>query len=251
MTDRDRALAFLRGQDRLLADRVEPLRYGEALLTASLPRVYDGNFIVVEHLRPGAGAEMVADDAERIMGGAGLGHRRVDVADDETATRLAPGLGRLGWDAQTFLLMTLRSAPSAATGTEEVAPADLAGLRAEAIRTYPWGSPDLVEQLLERDRRRAERTMVRAFAVRADGRLVSQALLFRDGSDVAQVENVETLEGYRGRGYARAVVAAAIHAAADASLIFLITDADDWPQKLYGKLGFQTAGRMAQFLRRV
>ena len=249
MSDFDRAVAFLRAGERLLADRVEPLPWGEAVLTPSLPRVYDGSFVVVESA---VAAPEVAKETDRVLGSAGLGHRRVNVADERIAARLTPVFDDLGWEAQGLLVMALRATPEPEPvgGLEEVDPAELEELRAEAIRSYPWGSADVVEQLLERDRRRAERMTVRAFAVRADGRLVSQALLFRDGSDVAQVENVETLEAYRGRGYAKATVTGAIHAAGDAGLVFLVADAEDWPQQLYRRLGFEAVGQEAQFLRR-
>jgi hypothetical protein len=38
------------------------------------------------------------------------------------------------------------------------------------------------------------------------------------------------------------------HAAGN-DLTFLVADADDWPQRLYEKLGFETVGRDARFLR--
>ena len=50
----------------------------------------------------------------------------------------------------------------------------------------------------------------------------------------------ESLEGYRGRGFGRAVVLAASDAAraAGADLVFLVAVDEDWPKELYGKLGF-------------
>ena len=250
MSDFARAISFLRESDRAVADRVEPLPWGEALLTPSLPQVYDANFVVVES---DVEADEAAAAADRVMGDAGLGHRRLNLADDDIAARLAPGLGGLGWEAQPLLVMTLRSvpAPETATPVEEVEPADLDEMRAEAMHSYPWRTAGLADQLLELDRRRARSMSVRAFAVRADGRLVSHALLFRNDSDVAQVENVETLEAYRGRGYAKAAVTAAIEAASDASLIFLVAEAEDWPKHLYRKLGFEAVGREWQFLKRL
>ncbi len=118
MSDFDRSIRFLRATDRLLADRVETLAWGEALLTPTLPRVHDGNFVVVES---DVGADEVAAEADRVMGGIGLHHRRVNLADDEVAARLAPGLGGLGWEAQRFLIMAVRTrpAPQAVAGVEE------------------------------------------------------------------------------------------------------------------------------------
>jgi len=59
-----------------------------------------------------------------------------------------------------------------------------------------------------------------------------------------EVEDVGTLPEHRGRGYATAVVLAAIAAArADgAEFVFLVADLDDWPKELYRKLGFDELG---------
>ena len=57
---------------------------------------------------------------------------------------------------------------------------------------------------------------------------------------MAQVEDVATLEAYRGRGLARATVSRAIEEArrAGADPIVIMADLDDWPWRLYEKLGF-------------
>jgi predicted GNAT family acetyltransferase len=74
--------------------------------------------------------------------------------------------------------------------------------------------------------------------------------LYNDGS-LAQVDEVGTLEARRGRGHARAAVLAAADAAAAEGRdpIFLLTDAGDWPQELYGRLGFDKIGSVYEFLK--
>jgi ribosomal protein S18 acetylase RimI-like enzyme len=81
-----------------------------------------------------------------------------------------------------------------------------------------------------------------------DGEVVSYADLYQDGAD-AQVEDVGTLDEHRGRGYASAVVLAAIEASRrdGAELVFLVADANDWPQELYRRLGFETVGNYTKF----
>src|SRR5205814_2185438 len=84
----------------------------------------------------------------------------------------------------------------------------------------------------------------------AAGRLVAHSELYcEDG--IGQVENVFTLPDYRGRGLVRSLV---LHAVAEShtagnELTFLVADADDWPQRLYERLGFETVGRYARFLK--
>ena len=63
-----------------------------------------------------------------------------------------------------------------------------------------------------------------------------------------------TLSEHRGKGLASAVVLRAAAAAreAGADFVFLVADSDDWPQKLYERLGFDPIGRgYARYLRRV
>jgi predicted GNAT family acetyltransferase len=68
---------------------------------------------------------------------------------------------------------------------------------------------------------------------------------------LGQVDEVGTVQARRRRGYARAAVAAAADAAADAGCehVFMVTDAADWPQHLYGSLGFDEIGATYEFLK--
>jgi predicted GNAT family acetyltransferase len=96
----------------------------------------------------------------------------------------------------------------------------------------------------------SEALPTRLLAAEADGKLVAHAELYsHDG--VGQIEDVVTLEPYRGRGLARALVlrAGAESRAVGNDLTFLVADADDWPYRLYERLGFETIGRYARFLK--
>jgi ribosomal protein S18 acetylase RimI-like enzyme len=68
---------------------------------------------------------------------------------------------------------------------------------------------------------------------------------------LGQVDEVGTLEARRRRGYARAAVAAAADAAAadGCERVFMVTDAADWPQQLYHRLGFDEIGCTYEFLK--
>jgi GNAT superfamily N-acetyltransferase len=90
----------------------------------------------------------------------------------------------------------------------------------------------------------------RFFVAEADGHPASVCELYViDG--VAQVEDVDTLEEFRGRGLASAVVLAAARAARrrGCDLVFLCADEEDWPKELYARLGFDPVGRFWSFLR--
>jgi N-acetylglutamate synthase-like GNAT family acetyltransferase len=126
--------------------------------------------------------------------------------------------------------------------------------RASTAELTPRTGPDfeaVVDQLVALDRRYAERAGDRWFVAPAQGEPASACRLFRaDG--IAQVEDVATLEAQRERGYAKAIVLAAVAAAREAGdeTVFLTADAADWPQLMYAKLGFETVGELTVLRRR-
>jgi ribosomal protein S18 acetylase RimI-like enzyme len=251
MDEFERAFALMDRIDERTAERLEPTPYGPVLVHTRLSRVHDLNFLRAEE--PGeATAEELAAEAERVQGAAGIGHRRVNVRGEEERKRLEPQFVRLGWQPQRFVLMVQRRGPDRPAEHEvrEVDESALRPLWAKAIRTQPHGKDEtLVQQILEHRRDVGKAIPTRLFAAEADGKLVAHAELYSEGG-VGQVENVFTLPDYRGRGLARSLVLSGVaesHAAGN-DLTFLVADADDWPQRLYEKLGFERVGRYARFL---
>src|SRR5215203_6273453 len=91
----------------------------------------------------------------------------------------------------------------------------------------------------------------RWFAAPADGKRGAACVLYeQDG--VGQIETVVTRPEVRGRGLATAVVLAAAEASSRAGheITCIVADADDWPWKLYEKLGFDRVGVSCSFLRK-
>jgi ribosomal protein S18 acetylase RimI-like enzyme len=249
----ERAFALMDRIDERTAERLEPTPFGPVVVHTRLNRVHDLNFLRAED--PGdASAEELAAEAERVQGAAGIGHRRVNVRDEAQQERLEPGFVRSGWEPQRFVLMVQRRGPDRPAEREvrEVDEPTLRPLWAEAIRNEPHGKDEtVVQQILEHRRDVGEAVPTRFFAAEADGRLVAHAELYSEDG-VGEVENVVTLADYRNRGLARALVLhAAESQAAGNDLTFLVADADDWPQRLYERLGFETVGRYARFLKRL
>jgi len=252
MNEFERAFALMDRLDERAAERLEPTPYGPVLVHTRLARVHDLNFLRAED--PGdASAERLAAEADRVQGAAGIGHRRVNVRGEEQGERFEPQFVRLGWEPQRFVLMVQRRRPDR-PAEHEVRKVDEPTLRplwTEAIRTEPHGRDEtLVQQILEHRRDVGEAVPTHLFAAEAEGRLVAHAELYSEGR-VGQVENVFTMPDYRGRGLARSLVLRAVaesHAAGN-DLTFLVADADDWPRHLYEKLGFETIGRYARFLK--
>jgi ribosomal protein S18 acetylase RimI-like enzyme len=254
MTDFERAFALMHRLDDETAERLEPTPYGPVIVHERLHHVHDLNFLRADEPSD-ASAEELAAEAERVQGAAKLGHRRVNFSDIEAAEQRAPEFVALGWEPERFVLMALRREPDrpASVPVREVDEPTLRPLWAEATRRFPHGkNEEVVQQILEHRRLIADAIPTRFFAVEADGRLVAHAELYSvDG--VGQVENVVTLEEYRGRGFARALVLRGVQASQELGndLTFLVADADDWPYRLYEKLGFEIVGRYARYLRRL
>jgi ribosomal protein S18 acetylase RimI-like enzyme len=249
----DRIEVFRRAFEARLCTRTEPFAYGTAYLNAEVPRRWDSNFLWADPPLADVTADALVDEAERLLGGAGLAHREVVTRDDATGERLAARFVELGWKPDHAVTMVLRRDPDrrADADVREVDFGEARPLIAEELRRSPFSvSDDENDELVGFRRLLQEHVAARFFVAEADGHLASICELYAiDG--VAQVESVGTLEEFRGRGLARAVVSAAVDAARarGSDLIFLQADVDDWPQELYRKLGFDPVARDWTFRR--
>jgi ribosomal protein S18 acetylase RimI-like enzyme len=243
----ERALAFLRATYRRRVEHVEPHPWGELVVTPSLPRVWDANFAIVD--RWDGSASELRDELEHVQRAAGFAHRRSVILDEQLAGHLWDELVALGWEfASRYLVMAQYRPPDRpADGAIEVlgvGEVDWANGRRAMIATEPFGDDDeLGAQLVELDRRLAREMEVRHYAALCHGEVASYAGLYLEDG-VAQIEDVATLEEFRGRGLARAVVLQAVDEArlAGAELVFLVADEQDWPKDLYRRLGFDPIG---------
>lgn len=225
--------------------------FGVGVLEPSLPLRHDSNYLLVERLPIGAGAQELADEADRILGGAGLAHRAVFAFGGDLADRLEPPFRELGWNVRHHIWMAQLREPQRSPDlsvVREVDEAELRTGRTREILSYPWGTEEVARQLLDAKLLIARRATTRFFGVPANGEIVSWADLYL-AQGIGQVEDVATKEEHRGKGYATAVVLRAVREAraAGADVVFLVADADDWPKELYGKLGFDTIGRLTKF----
>jgi ribosomal protein S18 acetylase RimI-like enzyme len=178
-------------------------------------------------------------------------HRRAAIEVEDVAQRLAPSFAAAGWQVQRNVLMVLRrerDRPPPAGLAREVGEDELRAVEAQTIVEHGDRDPDLVAELLDGRAAFAHAGRGRYFVGAIDGVDACHATLYSDGV-IAQVEDVGTLERFRGRGLARAVCCAAIDAAlaADHEVVFIAADDEDWPKELYERLGFDTVGREASF----
>jgi GNAT superfamily N-acetyltransferase len=250
MPDVARCIAFLRDHAFRVSRRGPSGRFGTALLRPELPNVWSLNYLLAERELEAATAEALVDEADDLLGSAGLRHRKIEVLDREAGGRLAPQFSTLGWHVEHDLVMPHRRPPDRetdASGVEELETESLVPTWIEGMRRDFAGKEDVIEQLVEHKRVLAA-DGARFFGARVNGTIAAYCDLYSDGR-TAQIEAVMTLERFRNRGLARAVVTAALTAAADAGhdLVFLLADDADWPKKLYEKLGFDIEGDVYEF----
>jgi ribosomal protein S18 acetylase RimI-like enzyme len=244
----ERAWAFADALYRRAAERVVPFRFGWAVLHDALPRVHDLNFLRIAE--PGPVDELIAE-ADRVQGAAGRHHRLFWMPDGE---QLVPAFLERGWDCPRFVLMGHHREPDRAA-TARVDEVDLETLEpawAVGIAAEPFArdDPDLVRQLVAHKRVIAAAVPTRFYAARVDGEIACYCELYEEDG-VAQPEALMTLERFRGRGLARAVLLHAVEEARrrGAELVFLVAAVADWPQHLYRRLGFDEIGAYTKFLK--
>jgi ribosomal protein S18 acetylase RimI-like enzyme len=236
------AFAFMARGD-MAGTSTEPSAYGMAVRCRELPLRQDSNYLLVD--RTDASAAELAKEKER------LALRAIVVRDETTGRRLEPAFESLGWKRHRGLVMAhhRESERDADAGlVTEVNEATLRSVRRQTILSYPWGTLELVEQLLDAKLAISGLLETHFLAVLVDGEVAAYADLYL-GDGTAQIEDVATLEEYRNRGFASALVLHGLEHArrAGATFVFLVADADDWPKQLYERLGFDPIGRYSKF----
>jgi GNAT superfamily N-acetyltransferase len=259
-SDRDKLLAFELALDEKVCDEVHRESWGRLFLTPSAPLIWDANWVGIEGV--GLSVDQVVAIADDALGGEGLGHRTIALLDEADGKRLGEEIEAEAarwprWEVERTRYMLWRGGevePPVRREAREVRLAGIADLRKAIIdESMPpdGGGQAAVDQLFENDRRYGVAGGDRWFVAPADGEPMSACRLLRkDG--IGQVEEVGTLTAARERGYAKAVVIAAIAAAQAAgdTTIFLTAEAADWPQLFYARMGFETVGDLTVLRRR-
>ena len=244
------ALQLDRAVRRRAAAEVIPVPVG---LVVRRPELWDVHYLnaVLLDAGPALPAPDVVALADRWLGD--LDHRHVVFDDAAAGERIAAELPE--WERRRTSFMVFGGDADALPRDPRARLISDAEMEALQLRSLRSEVPDatlrsgLAERLARTQRALRAGTPARCFGAGEAGGLQSMCTLFHDpdvgGRRVAMVEEVGTLPGYRGRGLARAVVGAAVAAAAAwrAELVVVPADADDWPQIMYAGLGFLPVGR--------
>jgi GNAT superfamily N-acetyltransferase len=245
----ERARVLLRHVEQAAATHTEPWSGGTAFFNSDYPKKYAQNFLRLDEDADLSIDEIVAE-ADRVQGGAGLTHRRVN-GYGANLRGLATGFKKLGWEVVELVVMahdgTVRT-PAKAVPVEQV---DLATIRPVMIA---WDleisklTLDMAELLADSRTPLEEAGLVTFFQMELEGTTAGWCELWRF-EEVAQVENVMTFPAFRGRGVASAGVTRALEVAYEdsAAVAFIVADENDWPKELYARLGFEPIGHMWEF----
>jgi ribosomal protein S18 acetylase RimI-like enzyme len=255
--ERDELMAFELWLDERVCDEVHREPWGRLFLTPSAPLIWDASWVGIE--AAGLSVDQIVAIADDALGGENIGHRTICLLDQADGRRVGEEVEREAakwprWEVERTRYMLWRGGEVSPAQAREVRLAEIADLRRALIEeSMPagGGGAEAAAQLLELDRRYGEAGGDRWFVAPAEGEPMSACRLLRGGG-IGQVEEVGTLTPARERGYAKAIVLAAVAAAQAAgdTTIFLTAEAADWPQLFYARLGFETVGEITVLRRR-
>jgi GNAT superfamily N-acetyltransferase len=238
------ALAFDRGVRERAATRTFAVPHGLVVLHDRLPTLHHLNAVILDGCED---AESIGRLADSWL--SHLGHRHV-IVDDPAAAAHAPA----GWTVQRTVLMSWRG--GRVERDERAREIDAAEQRALQLKLYveERGRPSalgdaLIATLLAGQEEVRAGTRSLCFGAGEDGSLSSSCTLLCEPGGVALLEEVGTLSAFRGRGLGRAVVVASVAAALARGCrpIVVPADAEDWPQLMYARLGFEPIGIQVSF----
>ncbi len=237
--------------ERESSEIVDEFDWGRLIYNPKSAAMWTDNYLEVHTTN--LDAKALAELADRVLAPRGIQHRLVLPVDLEYAGRLVPAFQRLeGWEVGRSVYMVLSREPDREVGpAQEVPVAAVEAVRRAVAEADPDFNRDAVEQQFLRDERVESVGNPRWFAAPPEGPPGASCVLFeRDG--IGQVETVGTIPERRGQGLASAVVTAAASASRERGddLTFIVADAEDWPSKLYKRLGFDRIGEGFDFLRR-
>ena len=248
----ERALALVRGIQDRTSTRRESFRWGRALFNDDIPERYYSNFVRIEASLAGVDVQELGLEVDRAL--EGLRHRQLQLDDERDGSRIAMGLAALGYTAEHSAMHALRREPDrpGSPGSAEELTFDQA--RPFAVEVYRRELAASDAATIERfaDFRQVVQRAAngRFFAQRVEGRIAGLCELYLV-EGVAQIEHVDTLAEFRGRGIARTVISRAVAEAraGGAELVLIEADLDDWPKELYRRLGFDEISRSWSFTR--
>jgi GNAT superfamily N-acetyltransferase len=246
----------------LRATTVTPLADGAWFVsTPRWPSSFATNCVV---LRRDPGGEQIVRWTEEQLGAVGLAHRYVtaycDLSEQTRATLAAAGYELTGLVEMARALDGPITGPDDGPQLAERVDLRESGRLQAVLWTDEWMPgiaesevAQLVGRRLDDSAGESLSWVVRdpGAAHPVSGDLVASTDLCLRGW-TGEIDAVATITAFRGRGYAAALMSAAIGAAADHGCTHVVLSAlaDDWPRAWYARLGFVEVGAAWEALRR-
>jgi ribosomal protein S18 acetylase RimI-like enzyme len=245
---REHAIAWRHGYHARVCDRIEPWAHGSVALATDMPTFYDYNLARVEGEDPGLTAEALAAVAEPLL--ASLGHRRIELEDEEAGARVRDGFAAMGWVAERLAFLH-RDLPGPAVAAPAGAELSVEGFAASRPLRVAWQSESIwgdTPEFALVEEEVARRRGTRAAIARAGGEPVGFAAFSATGAAV-EIELVFVLPERRDGGLGGALVTHALATAASEGAREAFIEADDVgsAKRLYERLGFRTVWRRHSF----
>ncbi len=228
---------------RRVATSEVPVTGGVAVLTDPVPKSHQHNQLLIDGE---VDAATLADDADRVLGDAGLAHRKALLTGEHLVPTVT-GLRALGWEVEELTVMAARPGGPLNPFVGQTDIEDMQPFWGETwCRLIPGIDDETLRQLNDRYELEDEEAVdTRLLSVRDDlGDVIAGCVLKIDGA-TAMIDAVETLPDHRGRGHGNALVAQALALAgrAGCDLATLEADAAEWPRHWYGRHGFTEVAR--------
>lgn len=231
---------------RAVCDVIEPWDEGLLLRATPYPTYFVFNAVLVD--RPSVlGAEGLREVADRHL--EGLGHRCLEFVQAEYGLPFRPAFERWGWKSALHVWMRFEGPRPPASDDTEVEEVDYAEVLDLRRRWHEEDFPGV--HIGDHFTHAAEAAACRAprvLSVRAGGEPVAYAQVERL-EDAAEVTEVYVHPDHRGRGLGTRLTRAAVALAPPVPDLWIQADAEDRPQRLYARLGFQPVARDLKFLR--
>lgn len=232
----DRIHAFRAALQAAAAERIVEGAHGTGLFADSIREVYDMNYVRADRV---ADLDGLVAETEALM--EDFFHTRVIVEHPDDGT--ANAFRARGWTVAPHLIMASTRAPDRRVDTgavREVSFDELVPARLAATLGEEWGDAEIGSLLDDAKRLIMRAVPTRFFAAFDDGDVAAYCEV-RSADGVAQIEDVNTIARFRGRGLGRMVVQHALEEARRTNeIVYLEALAEDWPRELYTKLGFET-----------
>jgi GNAT superfamily N-acetyltransferase len=237
---------------------VQDRDFGPIVTHPAFSILYDANLVLLRRLPEGMRLADLEAEVRPVFEEAGASHLRFILQDPALAETLGPRFLEAGYRHNRYLLMEA-TRPAGREPVPDIRLHPVLGptghavldrIEAELMTEVPWNSPLIRAALRTRRREISDFLDLRWFWASMASTPAGSIGLLRAGP-IASIQAVSTRPAFRKRAVATTMVLELLALARGLGhqTISLMTEAEDWPKDLYGRLGFETVGFAESFLK--